>query len=257
MAIALNASGERLIRTTSLPTATSYTACGWYMRRGTGQSDNWNCVWSLLESDTFYHILYTRDGTATNRFSGYFGGFQTGYILTGFSDDVWHFVAITCSGTGAGQGIVYAAATGSSTLSTTNVAGSSVSPVNFGINGNSVWDEWGNSRYSNWMIYDTALTQNQLTRQFLSGQYRPLIWENLHAWYPMLPGEDRLKDYSGNAKTLTLNSGTITEELANPLAWGWHASYQPYAPAAAVVSTLPHHILRPKQQPIPIHQLQL
>lgn len=246
MAIAIgDSAGERLVRTASLPSATSYTICGWYMRRGDHASGDWNTVFSLAVDTVQYHILYGRDGAADNRFNLYIGGNQTGYVLNLYSNDVWHFIAISCAGTSATDGKLFAGAAGSTTLSTASVAGQTMTPTSMMINANGPWTEESYARYSNVMVYDSVLTQAQLTRQFLSGQYRPVIWENLHAWYPMLPGEDRLKDYSGNAKTLTLNSGTITEELANPLAWGWHTSYQPYAPAAGTPERIHNYILKP------------
>jgi len=240
MAVSTGSSGDRMVRTASLPSATSYTICGWWQKTGSGDG-SWNTIYALDDGGgTNYHIFY-EIASSVAQFSIYSNGYNNtnGDTASLFT---WYFLAMSNAGTSATDCKIYYASEGSSSLTVVSTTGVTFTPTALSIGGTATFDEHCHATNCNVMVYDTVLTQAQLTNIMLNRQYKPLYWSNLHAWWPMFRGTDRFRDYSANGYDLT-EVGACGSSFDPALAWGWHASYQPHVPAATgqVVGPFPTH----------------
>lgn len=256
MALRSDATGEYVYRSTNLPAWNSYTMCGWWRKIGTGDG-SWESVLGFTGASD-YHILYSTISGTTDWWI--YGNGNSSGGLHSVSTNVWYFVAMTCAGTGASDLKGYYNTLGQTTLNLIQTTGVTMTPTGVGWNGNRLYNEWCNARLANAMLFNVVLTQAQLTRIFLAQQYRPLYWENLNGWWPLLNSpetgdSERLRDYGPNGNDLVLNAGTLSDEVPPPLAWGWHTSYQPYAPAASTPTKTPRYVINMRRTLAPRSRL--
>ena len=76
-----------------------------------------------------------------------------------------------------------------------------------------------NGRTANLLWYTDAKSAAEVAIMASRKTHLPLMYDNLYGWWPMLPGADRIRDYSGNGHTLTEN-GALTDEDGPPIGWG-------------------------------------
>lgn len=203
MAVRTNASGEYLRRTANLPSATSFTMCGWAkMTKRAGAHQYWG-----LEDDTVdaaaYHVI------------GYnpVGNFVIGNVIGGTAFDAnptnetWFFWAITCSGTGETDFKGYWAYQDDTSFHTVSMEGTSFTPAAMWL-GNDSYDEWMNSAYAYARVYNHALTSTELLTEKDSAT--AVKTTGLLIDSP-LPSTSDVTDYSGNGYHWT-SAGTLSTE---------------------------------------------
>lgn len=228
MSIRIDASGDYVRRTTSLPSDTLFTIMGWvYLvsdrtgvyRYFAGVEDS-GVAWKLIgwNSSNEFSVA-AHNGTGVN--SG-----QSGQDLfsSGPTNGQWFYFALVSNGTGAGSVVGYYVTTAGVVLTATinNVSAGTEDALYLG---NDSFDEWNNIRLANVMVYDAALTQAEIVAQMW--QMIPKRRTNLHAWWPMFGGTtERLRDYSGQARDLTAG-GTLTDEPGPPITFGLWSNSAP------------------------------
>lgn len=228
MSIRIDASGDYVRRTTSLPSDTLFTIMGWvYLvsdrtgvyRYFAGVEDS-GVAWKLIgwNSSNEFSVA-AHNGTGVN--SG-----QSGQDLfsSGPTNGQWFYFALVSNGTGAGSVVGYYVTTAGVVLTATinNVSAGTEDALYLG---NDSFDEWNNIRLANVMVYDAALTQAEIVTQMW--QMIPKRRTNLHAWWPMFGGTtERLRDYSGQARDLTAG-GTLTDEPGPPITFGLWSNSAP------------------------------
>jgi hypothetical protein len=220
MALRFGSSGSsNLARTTNLPSATNYTIAGWFMYRGTGQSDNWNTIFAYGSSGTNnYNFLYCKAGSTSPGFNVYGdapGTVGGNYLLTA---DKWYYIAMIRNSASSWLRGYYVPVDNAFALEYSYVAGPSTPSTSLRIGNNAAWDEWANQRLFNVMVWGTALTEAELLAQRWS--FRPVVQNsNLNGWYPMWSQSDRNKDFSGNGNDWT-ETGTLANEDPAPVSLG-------------------------------------
>lgn len=216
MALRLDAQADTLQRTANLPSATSFTVCGWFRRRGTGGTNQ--LLVGLGEVGSHVVGCYIGIG-ATYEFNVYSSmagaPVSSGVAVTA---DQWYFVAVSNAGTGATDAKVRHAAPGASSLTTASAAGSTFTSniFTFGLDDAG---QWSNVSLAGWKLYDRVLTDAELLAEM--NWLRPASTTNLNAWWPMVADVAATadNDYSGNARDLTAG-GTLTIEDGPPVGWG-------------------------------------
>lgn len=193
-------SGDYLERTTSLPTRTNTTVCGWFVRR-TDNNDN-STIFALTGADTIenWSIVTDTDGTTL--------GVSNGALISTFASspaqDVPFFAALVGSASITG----YWAAVNGSTFTSVNLAASNSSSATSFIFGQ-LGAIWFGGNYWNVRVWDAQLTVNELLGEMYSSVPRRLA--NLHAWWPLEGNLSQiLFDYSGNNRHFArVGSGRI------------------------------------------------
>lgn len=225
MAIGFNASADYLRRTTGLPSPTAFTICGWAMRRALRSDfqyfaglDNGNNAWVLIGWDPSGTMHVTSDSNGTS-----YGNFASSP-----ANNQWFFFAIACSGTGStGLRGVWAAPGGQ--FVTASTWGSSFTPTALYL-ANDGWGEWCDIVLERVVVYDSALTDEQLYRQMHQGY--PV--QAAYIWSPLWSASD-LADYSGNARNWT-SGGTLTSEAGPSVGYGAPVWVVPWVEASAPTS---------------------
>lgn len=221
MAIRIDASGDYLKRTTSLPNTNSgkFTQAGWVYIHS-------------VRSSVYQYFMGTENADAS----------ATAYLVLGYNDsglfvlskngaaDIsfasnpptgeWVFFVVQFDGTGSlGTAETYGkfrTMTGNwVTVSHTAVNQFTTARLDYG---NDSWDEWCDVSLGPVKIWDELLTEAELENEMFS--IIPKRTENLHLWSPTLDGSsERNKDYSGNGRDWT-EGGTLTETSPPPISWG-------------------------------------
>jgi len=131
----------------------------------------------------------------------------------------YFWCALTCSTTGANslKGYwKYLLPSDGTTLYTAQATSNAFTEAAMML-GNDSYDEWVDARLLCAKVWDTELTQTEVTTEM--GQLLPVKSASLHAFYPFfLTSSLRLLDYSSNARTLTAG-GTLTDEVGAPIQW--------------------------------------
>jgi hypothetical protein len=227
MAVVLSGSDPSLSRTANLPSITNFTVMCWFLMASDLESTT---ILMAIGNPGADQAIYVAFGFVAGSLqldvdiSGGGGGSGTTISL-----NTWYHFAITRSGTGAGQTLVYL--NGILDITPTNTS----TPTASGI-----W--WGtypglgvppiDGRYAGLMIYDSVLTAADIQQQMR--MYRPVITTNLNVFAPCveLTLASNVLDLSGNGRNLTL-AGTNSVADGPPIAWApWSRLHvEPLTPA--------------------------
>src|SRR5689334_1269165 len=102
MAVRFDTSGEKLSRTTNLPSITGFTMMGWFMLSVDRDADTDLMVFGNPASDLYYSIGPNSTGTQLNTYNG-----NSNVNGTSLTVGTWYHVAMVVSGSGASQFLVY------------------------------------------------------------------------------------------------------------------------------------------------------
>lgn len=218
MAVAFNGSTGKYSRTTGMPSATSFTVCGWFYM----VSDT-TCIFADLCSATDVVAgLAWISGSTFELWSttGSGGTINSSAFGSRPAAGTWNFFYFQCSGTGANLLTGgWCSVTGTSFTTTTTTLASASFTVASLILGSDVFSDWAPARLQNVMVFDAVLTNDELLQQKMA--LRPQRWANLNSWYPMFDSTlaNNVKDYSGNGRDLT-SAGTVTIADPPPISYG-------------------------------------
>lgn len=222
MAIRCDASADYLSRTANLPGSTAFTIAGWFRRRGAGGAAV-EVLSGISRADlSSYYLAYVSGGTLYVEVSG-------AYTAAGaFSSDVWHFVALSSNGSGAGAAKIRRADVGATSLATTTRAGASFVPQLMVLCGVGDPNYYGNFAVAGVKVWDRELSDSEL----LSEVHRltPASTTNLNLWTPMVHNSvaNAVRDLSGNGRDWTA-VGTLSVEDGPPIGWGGSIIVPQYA----------------------------
>jgi hypothetical protein len=214
MAARFDASADALSRTTNLPTIASFAVLGWF----------------YPTSFSTYNIVFTYGGSSGAAYtaqldSGAFLGdpgslevyngssaYNSGSLGTVLPLNAWSHVAMTVSGTGAGQFLCYL--DGALNI-TGNAATISSQKILIGNDTSGT----GNvaSRFAAVKVYGAVLTAAEVQQEMR--QYLPVRTANLNTFLPLCgPASEFPVDFSGNGFAMTAG-GTLTSEDGPPIPW--------------------------------------
>lgn len=197
------ASGATLTCTTGLPSATSYTICGWGQRVASNATFEWlaSITAGIPTSATDGMLIgWAASGTSigVSSFTGGDNAFPTNY---GTGERI--FWSFSNSGTGATSLVGYTRRPQDPSLQIKTMTGSTftVSVISL-CNDTTAINEWLNGRVWNVRVFNHQLTAYEVMRESLS----PIpIASGLLSWWPLEGNStSMLKDCSGNGNHLTL-----------------------------------------------------
>jgi hypothetical protein len=214
MAVRFDASGDKLTKTTGLPSnlQSSFTVTGW-ARIITDRND-WSTFVNLsYDSNEFVYVQTSSDGLTWHMWTN--NGNSNIYLAT---VDQWVYLILTISQ-------IDNLATGGYILSGGNTVGwsssisvSSASPTLFSFGDSVFTGEFLNGRLAYCKAWTTNLSDAELIAE--SNSIRPIRTADLWGFWPMFPGSgERVRDYSGNGNNLT-EGGTLTDEEPPAVSWG-------------------------------------
>jgi hypothetical protein len=209
MSFRVNASGEVLYRTSSLPSTTSVTMACWMRRRAVRNAYSY---WGISNTSSGDYQLFGYTDINELEIAGTAGG--TGFGSTP-SVNVWFFGAFTCGGTGASDFKGYYAEVGDTSFNTATATGNSFTPAHMSF-GNDQYDEWINGAFCAMKVWDTVLTETELWTERLS--FFPRRPANLIFFNPGTHHSDWTMDWTGTADMTA--GGSLSREPNPYLAWG-------------------------------------
>lgn len=201
MAWRCDAGGDDLRRTASLPSAASFTACGWL--RLQALSAGASTFVSIAQSTTQLGLQFSSAGVL---------------VLTSAADvnfarsppaGQWFFWALKCSGTGANLAAGYFRKLREGYLTKALGTRSAITPDTLWFMNNAS-AEPTNGRIAGIKVWDAVLTDAEILRE--SFQLAPVRRYRLHLWAQ----ENTGADLSGRSRTLT-KTGTLTFEPGPPI----------------------------------------
>ena len=207
MAIRINATGEYLKRTASLPSGSAWSMSCWFYV--TAQASVEQCMMILQDwgGSQFAQLMFN----TTNQLVVDSNIDSTVLDATGSNwQDKWVFAAITANGSVA-TAYVWRLTDASPTTNSCNIL--SITPNNMFV-GSSADDAYTNGKYAHIKVWDAALTQAVFEQERWSA--KPVRRTNLHLWSPLIVDSH---DYSGAGKDWT-EGGTLTYEDGPPVGWG-------------------------------------
>lgn len=212
MAIVVDASGEGLTRTTSLPSATAFTITGWAYTTERAGVNSYVC--SFLDTGNTHFMLLGYSSSSSTQLrldcnSGqplFNGG---GYTTHG----AWFFWALRRDTDNIFVGRAFRPGT-DSTFGTAQTTESTFGTLIAIYLGTDDINDWSNCRVANVKLWDAVLTDAELYNEMWS--VVPKRRTNMHLWSPLFNG---LTDYSGAGKTWT-SLGTATWADGAPVGWG-------------------------------------
>lgn len=214
MSVRIDASGDYICRTASLPSLTNFTACGW-VRLKVSQAGSYRYIFTIAEdiTTTDKQVQLGADsgnnwylGTSTDVYD---------YFASSPSLDTWYFWFVKANadpdtwdaGIAAAGGTFDALQVPNTTLSFTT--GSIVFS-------NDTWSSYLNSEASCIKVWDAILTEAELYQEMYS--MLPRRFADLHLYWPLW-GSGDTADYSGNAKDATVG-GTLATADQPPIGYG-------------------------------------
>jgi len=224
MSARFDASGDSLKRTTNLPTITAWTVMGWaYL---VASANTYNNIFSVGKSSagSSYYCTYTNSSRVLYVYSGTGAGVAGSTLSLG----TWYHIAMVCSGTGAGNLVLYLNGVADITTS-----GSIYPTMQAIMAGNDPDSDYMTGRLAAVKIWSAALSATEIAQEMYS--ISPRRFENLNGFYPIWPG-DRTTDYSGNGNLWTEN-GTLTDEDPPPVSYGVPIIVYPITAAAGTIYT--------------------
>lgn len=195
-------------RTTSLPSGTNFSACGWAQTSNTGlnespfgiQGSGWYCE--------YFHTgnVATVSTNATNN-----------VVFTGSASpaaNTWYFWGVTCSGTTSTSVTGYLGRLTDTTLLTNAASGSGFGVATI-MNAAFAGSEGLKGRIGNYKIWDAVLSASEMEAE--RRHQLPARWLNLHLWSPFLGSP---KDYSNNGRNWGTDGSPVVVPDGPPVSWG-------------------------------------
>jgi hypothetical protein len=231
VAILRDAGGEYLTRSTSLPSSTAFSICGFFAPTSAAASSV-PFLFALQDASNGIGCAY-KDSAGDLVFLV--------FTQNSYDDDIASFTGVYGQHYFAGMTLdattatLYVGSVGvSDALVTATVAGSTFTPDVLRL------FDWnaGNpvSPVAGVKAWDATLTAAEIERERCV--LRPIRTADLHLWTPMLASSsasDAAKDYSGNGRDWTVNgSPTITD--GTPVGWGAPIWIPQYARGIPVLS---------------------
>lgn len=207
MAVRANATGESLSSTTSLPTSTAFTICGW--SKGTKRAGVFNYMVSLESASTSAASYMLLGWNSSGVFEISSSSGASSFSATP-ADETLFFWAITCGGTGASDFKGYWNYENGTTFNTASATGISFTTAFMAL-GNNSYNEWSNVSFCSAKVFGAALTEAELWAE--RAVMYPYRTTNVNRWTPLWDIND-VRDYSGNLRHWTAN-GTLSTET-NP-----------------------------------------
>lgn len=209
MSVRFDASGDRLTRTATLPTMTSFSLLAWALVSvSAGFTGALAHGLNADGSQNFYSVGLGNSGGL--KLNTYPGDASVGYYgTTVLATATWYHIALTCAGTGTNQFLAYL--NGVAEITRTATAVSTAGRLMVG-------DDQGgdpfNGRVAAVKIYSAVLTADEIKQEMRS--YMPVRTANLNTWSPLLVSTD-VGNYA-NTGAWTVG-GTLTTEDGPPIAW--------------------------------------
>lgn len=200
--VRIKAGTAYLYRSTNLPPVTNYTMCGWVnLFAGNGTFSQF-ATFGTDAGDQMNQLGLDTTGLVMDFWTG---ADHTGSTLVARR---WYHVAMAVSGSGANLSLAYL--DGRLDVTTSSLA-TTATDLWIGGSHNA---EFVNGRFSNWHVYNRALTVDELLAQMRSA--RPLFGASLNAWYPMKNAGTAGYDASGNGNHMTMNGILYSEQGGMP-----------------------------------------
>ena len=214
MAVSLDAAADAVLSTASLPSATAYTACGWFVL-STDRND-YSCLIALDNntgggSSTGYINVQTDiDGTSlvayTDSPTG--PGYSMASIAT-LSVGTPFFVAVTAAGTGAADVKVYYRTESQNSFSSGSLNGVTFTPAQIVFGNSQFTNTFWNGRIWNAKVWDRALSASEL---LVESYYRRVMFPASINRHWLLSDASDTADYSGNGRSATFNGTLATAD---------------------------------------------
>jgi hypothetical protein len=198
--------GDELFRTTNLPTITSFTMMGWF--RFVGDTNAYSAFLRLGHATSSHGYNLLRCCGGGWRELDLWNGAGIWTVKPTITLGTWYHLAVTVSGSGAGQVKTYV----NGALALTSPGNPSATSDRLSI-GNDAHEEWLNGNAAAVKIYDAPLTEAEIAAEM--NRLTPVRTANLNAWYPLQSGATAGTDFSGNNRTL-VQAGTLTTDSAGP-----------------------------------------
>jgi hypothetical protein len=232
MSIRLDASTDKLSRTTNLPSITAFTMMGWFKisvnRVNYGSFLGYG---STTVAGNEYAYMVGGDGLTTNLWNSAVE--TTGSALT---VGTWAHLAMTVAGTGAGQFLGYI----NGVLNITAPGHTTPTAQTLSL-GNNLSSEFLNGCVANIQVYGAVLTGAEILRELRS--YLPQRTANLLVWSPLMATTDATNYAVAGAAAWT-SAGTLATEPGPPIPWGVRFGQQGFGGAALVFPPRPFVIPR-------------
>lgn len=216
MALRIDASGDRLVRTTNLPRGANgnFTITGWFQPVA-DNSEGKQTVFFLGENVGNFELDYVGINYSVNTigrrttYEAGEGGIDA-ILLAGWpSTGVWHWFGYGFSGNNYSMGCAQVGNSVSWQEGTTPYAITSTA-THFSIGKFDTAWSWFNARFLAFKVWDTKLTTAQMEAERY--YYPPQLQTNVHAWYPLITESS---DHGDNDYNWT-EEGTLTWEDYTP-----------------------------------------
>jgi len=225
MAVRIDATTEWITRSTSLPAANAFTACGWARNLATLTGDRCLCIFGNTD-------LTENHGYGNLNGIGWcvFNSTDTPPVFDSSpaANEIF-FWALRADGTDLAG---YFAKVGDATLNKKTTAYRTFTPGLLRV-GNDILSDYANMTIGPVKIWDAALTDAEIAQERWG--IRPRRTTNIHIWSPL---QVNSIDYSGQGRNWT-ESGTPTYEDGPPVGWGAPPQFVIGQPAAATISWFP------------------
>lgn len=219
MSVRFDASGDKLTRTSGLPSnmQSAFTVAGWV--KITVDRNDWSTFCALAQAtNNFVYIQTYSDGVKWQLWSQ--GGSVDIYTA---SVGTWVYLVMQIFQSGPWYAsAAYVLAGGSTVNWTGSLSVGSSTPDLFSLGDSPFTGEFLNGSMGGVKVWTAALTDAEILREMYN--FAPKRLSDLWGWYPFIPQGSASgygTDYSGNGKTLTVG-GTLAWE-DNPPLIGWGA----------------------------------
>ena len=213
----VTADGDLYLRTTSLPNADSFSACGFSV---VNNFSNF-AVQFELQSTTGprWHALESSDSAGTNLFEyNDDSGTPTHVTIGTMTTGTPFFWGVTKNGSTVH--CFYRNLTTNVVTQTNTTGGTGMTPSSIDLGGsNGYTSETIDGRISGVRVWAAVLSDAEMIQEAFT--LRPRRLANLHGWWPMLAAveSDCRIDWSGNGRTWSVTN-TPAQEQGAPIPWG-------------------------------------
>lgn len=225
MAVRLDASTDRLLRTSNIPSYdANYSVLFWFYFPSRPSSGTYATIFAIDDNndDADFITIYGSSASDTRL---NLGGIDTNTFFeqtgtTNLSPNTWYCCGLRRTATNSR--IAYIGTLTSPLAQEINFTGNltartTASRMEFGAIFSSNLDPY-DGRVDKIKIWSVARTVSELTQEQYS--ILPVFTDNLVIWSPTFPGSgERKLDYSGNGYNWT-EGGTLTDEDPAPVSWG-------------------------------------
>lgn len=232
MAVTLSGSTDGYSRTANLPTSIAVTMCGWFYPTSTTPFKM--AFWLGNSGDTLFRaIAFANDASVI--LYGPSGGFDFTTLLGTFSANTWYFVALRCSGSGAGAQVGSIRTVSQTSLTSASLTGSSFTTADLYV-GNDPGSEVFAGKVGGVKIWDASLTDDELMVE--SYYYRAIRRASLNIEAPLFTTSEDEVDYSGNGRNWTVSGSPVTAD-GPPIIWAPRGSRRAFATVNPTGTSVP------------------